>query len=68
MLIIDQSRKSKSYIGTIDPFDKSDEQWLKGVRKIVSEANKHMRDSDNGKQLYVKLSGVNPTDVYIYNR
>lgn len=49
MMIIDKSRKSKAYIGTIDPRDQFDKAWLKNVRQLIKEANMHMRDSDNDK-------------------
>ena len=68
MMIIDKSRKSKAYIGTIDPRDQLDKAWLKNVRQLIKEANMYMRDSDNDKRLYVKLRGINPTDVYVYSR
>ena len=52
-----KENRSNTYIGTVDLKDERDMKMVKNVRRMVKEANAHMRDSDNGKQLYVKLQG-----------
>ena len=57
MIITTQNRRSDAYVGTIDLRDQADMKIVADIRKIVKEANMHMRDSSNTKRLYVKLQG-----------
>jgi hypothetical protein len=65
-MIIKENR-SESYIGTIDLSNGEDVSLVKGIRKLVKEAN---RDKAFGpKAMYVKLQGRGPRlGVYQYNQ
>ena len=57
-MIINENRKSDSYLGTFNLSDINDMKMVMGIRRMVKDANEHLRDSDsNTKSLYVKLHG-----------
>lgn len=82
-MIIKENRTA-SYIGTVDLADQEDMSLVKGIRKLVKEANQNR--SFGPKSMYVKLQGRGPrlgkrrynqslplrfaktADVYIYGR
>lgn len=82
-MIIKENRTA-SYIGTVDLSDQNDMSLVKGIRKLVKEANQNR--SFGPKSMYVKLQGRGPrlgkrrynqslplqfaktADVYIYGR
>jgi len=53
---IDNAR-TDSYVGTFDCSNESDMNELKGVRRMVKNLNKDLRDSGYENQYYVKAQG-----------
>lgn len=82
-MIIKQNRTA-SYIGTVDLSDQNDMSLVKGIRKLIKEANREK--AFGPKPMYVKLQGRGPrlgirryndslpltlsktADVYLYGR
>jgi hypothetical protein len=65
-MIIKENR-SESYIGTIDLSNDEDVSLVKGIRKLVKEAN--LKRAFGPKAMYVKLQGRGPRlGVYQYNQ
>jgi hypothetical protein len=65
-MIIKENRTA-SYIGTVNLADQEDMSLVKGIRKLVKEANKDR--AFGPKPMYVKLQGRGPRlGIYRYNQ
>jgi hypothetical protein len=65
-MIIKENR-TVSYIGTIDLSNNEDMSLVKGIRRLVKEANK--KQEFGKRPMYVKLQGRGPRlGVYRYNQ
>jgi len=51
-----KENRTDSYLGTVNLSDPDDMTMVKNMRKIVSEANQKLRES-NKRTMYVKLQG-----------
>ena len=58
-MIIKENR-TDTYMGTVDLSNEQDLKMIQTARRIVKEANRHMKISGNNKQLYIKLQGRGP--------
>jgi hypothetical protein len=65
-MIIKENR-TVSYLGTVDLSNDEDMSLVKGIRRLVKEANK--KQAFGKKPMYVKLQGRGPRlGVYRYNQ
>lgn len=55
-MIIKENR-TDSYIATVNLKDANDQQWVKAIRKAVSEANAFYKERGVSTRKYVKLQG-----------
>ena len=55
-MIIKENR-TDSYIATVNLKDPNDQQWIKAIRKAVSEANAFYKERGVSTRKYVKLQG-----------
>lgn len=55
-MIINENR-TDSYIATVDLTDADDQNWVKAIRKAVSETNTFYKERGQTTRKYVKLQG-----------
>lgn len=67
-MIIKENR-TDSYVATVDLKNPDDQQWIKAIRKAVSEANAFYKERGQTTRKYVKLQGRgHRMGVYRYNQ
>jgi hypothetical protein len=55
-MIINENR-TKAYIATVNLNDEEDRNWVKAIRKAVSETNVFYKERGQDTRKYVKLQG-----------
>lgn len=55
-MIINENR-TDSYIATVNLTDAEDQNWVKAIRKAVSETNTFYKERGESTRKYVKLQG-----------
>lgn len=55
-MIINENR-TESYIATVSLADAEDQNWVKAIRKAVSETNAFYKERGQSTRKYVKLQG-----------
>ena len=67
-MIIKENR-TDSYIATVNLKDVEDQQWIKAIRKAVSETNAFYKERGVSTRKYVKLQGRgHRMGIYRYNQ